>query len=228
MPRTELHELLARELNEAIVLDVPNFIGRVFPDNSLPLRVDAEALTGVPTRCINNAPRANQTMGETIREVCRISGGPLPKKKRRWCSTYAAPDSLPLSGHMHPALVLFDGKPEEGWNSALSAAEVVFQMTHNDGRCAMVKYNFHIYTFLPTDFEAETLDKLIAELEHETFVPYVTSVGGSGLEQVTPPKTPGLAPHVDAGDSLLRLAFEKQTSLELSQWADGLGRWLYV
>ncbi|KAF8146972.1 GHMP kinase [Mycena galopus ATCC 62051] len=104
-------------------------------------------------------------------------------------------------------------------------------------------------TLLPDDFEAEMLDKLIAELEHETFVPYVTSVGGSGLGilspytppnlgqashsvipsgQVTPPETPGLAPHVDAGDPLLRLAFEKQTSPELPQWADGLGHWLYV
>ncbi|KAF8207151.1 hypothetical protein K438DRAFT_2013684 [Mycena galopus ATCC 62051] len=161
MPRTELHELLARELNEAIVLDVPNFIGHVFPDNSLPLPVDAllEALTGIrgshsmyqqralrkPDWLWTTFPSVEQDLpetfatqlavflnqiGETIREVCRISGGPLPKKKRRWCSTYAAPESLPLSGHCtaeHPALVLFDGKPEEeGWNSALSVAEVVF------------------------------------------------------------------------------------------------------
>ncbi|KAF7375185.1 Cystathionine beta-lyase [Mycena sanguinolenta] len=103
-------------------------------------------------------------------------------------------------------------------------------------------------TLVPDDFPAEALDKLIAELVHEEFVPYITSVGGSGLGilspymppnlaqsqtaapsgQVTPPETPGLDLHPNAGDPLLRLAFEKQTGSELSQWADGLGRWLYV
>ncbi|KAF8132163.1 GHMP kinase, partial [Mycena galopus ATCC 62051] len=47
-------------------------------------------------------------------------------------------------------------------------------------------------TLLPDDFEAETLDKLIAELEHETFVPYVTSVGGSGLGILSPYTPPNL------------------------------------
>ncbi|KAJ7242803.1 cystathionine beta-lyase [Mycena haematopus] len=101
-------------------------------------------------------------------------------------------------------------------------------------------------TLLPDEFPAETLDKLIAELVHEKFVPYVTSVGGSGLGilspytppdlahsravvrsgQVTPPETPGLGPQTDT--DCLRLAFEQQTSSDLSQWADSLGRWLYV
>lgn len=79
-------------------------------------------------------------------------------------------------------------------------------------------------------------------------MPYLTSVGGSGLGvlspytppnltqpssvvlpgQVTPPETPGLT-HPDAGgDPLLRLAFEKQNIPGLPQWAEGLGRWLYV
>ncbi|KAJ7352433.1 Cys/Met metabolism PLP-dependent enzyme-domain-containing protein [Mycena albidolilacea] len=101
-------------------------------------------------------------------------------------------------------------------------------------------------TLVPDDFAVEVLDKLIAELVHENFVPYLTSVGGSGLGilspytppnlaqlshtvvpsgQVTPPETPGFA---GAGDPLLRLAFEKQTTPDLVQWADGLGRWLYV
>jgi hypothetical protein len=105
-----------------------------------------------------------------------------------------------------------------------------------------------IYTsFRREDFQQDALDKLIGELVNEKFVPYLTSVGGSGLGilspytppnlgqshtavvpsgQVTPPETPGLGP--TAGDPLLRLAFEKQGIPDLAQWADGLGRWLYV
>ncbi|KAJ7678500.1 hypothetical protein B0H17DRAFT_1206743 [Mycena rosella] len=70
-------------------------------------------------------------LGDSIRDVCRIAGGPLPKKKRRWSSAYAPPDWEPLSGAClsdHPPLVLFDSKPEddeEGWHSALSVAELV-------------------------------------------------------------------------------------------------------
>ncbi|KAJ6577390.1 Cys/Met metabolism PLP-dependent enzyme-domain-containing protein [Mycena capillaripes] len=103
-------------------------------------------------------------------------------------------------------------------------------------------------TLVPDDFQEAALDKLIAELTNEKFVPYLTSVGGSGLGilspytppnlaqsqhtvvppgQVTPPETPGLGP-TPAGDPLLRLAFEKQGIPDLPQWADGLGRWLYV
>ncbi|KAJ6466612.1 cystathionine beta-lyase [Mycena vitilis] len=103
-------------------------------------------------------------------------------------------------------------------------------------------------TLVPDDFQEAALDKLITELEHEKFVPYLTSVGGSGLGiltpytppnlgeshpvvapgQVTPPETPGLRPAAEAGDGLLRLAFEKQDVPDLAQWAEGLGRWLYV
>ncbi|KAJ7914934.1 Cys/Met metabolism PLP-dependent enzyme-domain-containing protein [Mycena leptocephala] len=103
-------------------------------------------------------------------------------------------------------------------------------------------------TLVPDDFQQDALDKLIGELVNEKFVPYLTSVGGSGLGilspytppnlgqshtavvpsgQVTPPETPGLGPTL-AGDPLLRLAFEKQGIPDLAQWADGLGRWLYV
>ncbi|KAJ7116398.1 cystathionine beta-lyase [Mycena epipterygia] len=105
-------------------------------------------------------------------------------------------------------------------------------------------------TLVPDDFQQEALDKLIAELAQEKFVPYLTSVGGSGLGilspytppnlaqsqtaavdlpgQVTPPQTPGVATQPEAGDPLLRLAFEKQRVSSLAQWADELGRWLYV
>lgn len=70
-------------------------------------------------------------MGDTMREVCRISGSGLPRKKRWWSSAYAQ-ESLPIPGHCvaaYPALVLFDNKPEddeEGWNTALSMAELVY------------------------------------------------------------------------------------------------------
>jgi hypothetical protein len=70
-------------------------------------------------------------MGDTMREVCRISGSGLPRKKRWWSSAYAQ-ESLPIPGHCvaaYPALVLFDNKPEddeEGWNNALSMAELVY------------------------------------------------------------------------------------------------------
>ncbi|KAJ7039593.1 Cys/Met metabolism PLP-dependent enzyme-domain-containing protein [Mycena alexandri] len=104
-------------------------------------------------------------------------------------------------------------------------------------------------TLVPDDFEEGALDKLLAELVNEKFVPYLTSVGGSGLGilspytppnlaqpqpqtavpsgQVTPPETPGLV-QIDAADPLLRLAFEKQGLSDLTQWANGLGRWMYV
>lgn len=99
------------------------------------------------------------------------------------------------------------------------------------------------------DFQEAALADLMAALTEEKFVPYLTAVGGSGLGilspytppnlghastvvlpgQVTPPQTPGMAQvDVGVGDGLLRLAFEKQGLAALAQWADGLGRWLYV
>ncbi|KAJ7242805.1 hypothetical protein B0H12DRAFT_1236679 [Mycena haematopus] len=156
MPITQLHEQLARELDEAIVLDVPKFVEHIFPDKCLPVPVHAllEALTGgsdsmyqqrvlrKPDRLWTTYPSVESEMiatqmavflnqmGETMRDVCRISGGPLPKQKRRWSSAYAATESVPLPGYctaLHPALVLFSGKAEEeGWSTALSVAEVVF------------------------------------------------------------------------------------------------------
>ncbi|KAK7032850.1 cystathionine beta-lyase [Favolaschia claudopus] len=101
-------------------------------------------------------------------------------------------------------------------------------------------------SLIPDDFQQDTLDKLLADLVRENFVPYPTSVGGSGLGilspytppnlkqepqpqvtapgQVTPPETPG----ADAGDQQLRLSFEKQSMTNLARWAQDLGRWVYV
>ncbi|KAJ7678501.1 Cys/Met metabolism PLP-dependent enzyme-domain-containing protein [Mycena rosella] len=103
-------------------------------------------------------------------------------------------------------------------------------------------------TLVPDDFQDSALDSLMAALTQEKFVPYLTSVGGSGMgilspytppnlghasatvvppDQVTPPQTPGVEPADEPlGD--LRLAFEKQGGPQLAQWADALGRWLYV
>ncbi|KAJ7454763.1 hypothetical protein FB451DRAFT_653075 [Mycena latifolia] len=68
-------------------------------------------------------------LGDSIRDVCRLTGGPVPKKKRRWSSAYASPTSEPLSGAClsdHPALVLFDCTPEEEeWQTVLSIVELV-------------------------------------------------------------------------------------------------------
>ncbi|KAJ7510400.1 cystathionine beta-lyase [Mycena galericulata] len=103
-------------------------------------------------------------------------------------------------------------------------------------------------TLVPDDFQSAALDDLMAQLTQEGFVPYFTSLGGSGLGilspytppnltqssavvlpgQVTPPETPRLTQADIGGDPLLRLAFEKREPTSLSQWADSLGRWLYV
>ncbi|KAJ7086101.1 hypothetical protein B0H15DRAFT_887162, partial [Mycena belliarum] len=69
-------------------------------------------------------------LGDSIRDVCRLtSGGTLPKKHRRWSSTYALPTSMPLNGAClsdNPALVLFDCKAEEEeWRTVLSSTELV-------------------------------------------------------------------------------------------------------
>ncbi|KAJ7106493.1 hypothetical protein C8R43DRAFT_209819 [Mycena crocata] len=154
---TQLNEKLANELNDAIILDVPGLVEHIFPDSLLPLAVDdlLDALTGkrgsdalFQLRKLRTADgswaafpvdenddwtfatdlaRFLNCMSETMRDVCRIGGGPLPKKKRRWTGAYAAPESLPLSGAClseHPALVLFDGKiEEEGWQTSLAVGE---------------------------------------------------------------------------------------------------------
>ncbi|KAJ6631005.1 cystathionine beta-lyase [Mycena sp. CBHHK59/15] len=105
-------------------------------------------------------------------------------------------------------------------------------------------------TLVPDDFEEEVLENLTRQLVQETFQPYLTSVGGSGLGilspytppnigqshptlapgQVTPPETPQELSHseVDIVAGELRVSFEKQDVPSLAKWADGLGRWLYV
>ncbi|KAJ7746404.1 hypothetical protein B0H16DRAFT_964545 [Mycena metata] len=157
MPVTPLHDRLAQELNEAINLDVPTLVEHIFPDECLPLPVDVllEALTGIhgshslfqqralrkPDCSWATFPKNPESfatelaaflngMSHTMRDVCRLSGGSLPKKARRWSGEYTTASSLPLPGaHLapRPTLVLFDGKTEEeGWHTALGVGEIIF------------------------------------------------------------------------------------------------------
>ncbi|KAF7312172.1 Cystathionine beta-lyase [Mycena indigotica] len=99
-------------------------------------------------------------------------------------------------------------------------------------------------TLLPDEFQPESLLDLTGQLEIQQFVPYTVAVGGSGLgilspyaapnltetkstivsDQMTPPETPGFM----SFDTLMRIAFEKQSTDSLPRWADSLGHWLYV
>lgn len=88
------------------------------------------------------------------------------------------------------------------------------------------------------DFSETALQDLMKELVAAEFEPYLTAVGGSGMgilspypehraSQVTPPATPALDGPQPAEPELQK-TFETQTVLDLSKWAEGLGRWLYV
>ncbi|KAG7089875.1 hypothetical protein E1B28_011514 [Marasmius oreades] len=101
-------------------------------------------------------------------------------------------------------------------------------------------------TLVPDDFTTDVMQDLLAELSANNFDPYLTAVGGSGLGilsphdkhrvkraeravpgQVTPPKSPR-EQSVEVYDDTLRPSFETMTISELSEWAQELGRWLYV
>jgi hypothetical protein len=106
-------------------------------------------------------------------------------------------------------------------------------------------------TLIPDDFKEDTLRALIDDLVEDGFQPYHTSVGGSGLGilspyaehrsslprrsrasgQVTPPETPAAEfsqAILEENMEPLRPSFENKSVAELSEWAAGLGRWLYV
>ncbi|PFH53110.1 hypothetical protein AMATHDRAFT_55556 [Amanita thiersii Skay4041] len=113
-------------------------------------------------------------------------------------------------------------------------------------------------TLIPDDFSKEQLQDLIGDLIRKNFDPYLTSIGGSGLGilspynaqlrlapshvpkdqtgQTTPPETPHLPntsspPNAtSAAQDLggLRISFETARFEELADWANNLGRWLYV
>ncbi|TRM64441.1 Cys/Met metabolism PLP-dependent enzyme-domain-containing protein [Schizophyllum amplum] len=112
-------------------------------------------------------------------------------------------------------------------------------------------------TLVPDEFSAENLAALVQELVDANFEPYSTSIGGSGLGilspyahhrnfhesshidgVVTPPETPGPELSTPPGSEKaaaddkplppLRSAFERTSLTDLSEWVDGLGRWLFV
>ncbi|EPQ52753.1 cystathionine beta-l [Gloeophyllum trabeum ATCC 11539] len=93
-------------------------------------------------------------------------------------------------------------------------------------------------TLVPDDMREELLQQLISDLLSDNFQPYLTSVGGSGLGILSPygqdaPFTPPETPN-DANDEAylsrepLRATFQEKSVLELPEWAESRGRWLYV
>lgn len=97
-------------------------------------------------------------------------------------------------------------------------------------------------TLVPDDINEAVLRNLMDSLTSSGYATYLTSVGGSGLGVLSPwtniyqgPVTPpesrdeiavgtGRDKHRDS----LRTAFNEQSITELTEWADGRGRWLYV
>ncbi|OAX37762.1 cystathionine beta-lyase [Rhizopogon vinicolor AM-OR11-026] len=92
-------------------------------------------------------------------------------------------------------------------------------------------------TLVPDNLSDASLRELMGALSTISFVPYLTSVGGSGLgilspynqpqRLATPPETPRESEGAD-GPELLRDAFVGKATSEVSAWADSLGRWLFV
>ncbi|KAI0661562.1 cystathionine beta-lyase [Cubamyces menziesii] len=101
-------------------------------------------------------------------------------------------------------------------------------------------------TLVPDDFADDALQALISTLEAQGYRPYVTAVGGSGMgilspydpimvdgeDDASPPLSPPATPDPNgAGESQhpsIRRRFESVDVSELSQWASGRGKWLYV
>ncbi|KAH9945309.1 cystathionine beta-lyase [Epithele typhae] len=103
-------------------------------------------------------------------------------------------------------------------------------------------------TLVPDEFQAASLVSLISALEAQDFRPYITAVGGSGLgilspydpinfdddgeTDASPPLSPPMTPGTNREDGALprsiRARFENVGTEELSQWATGRGKWLYV
>jgi len=69
-------------------------------------------------------------------------------------------------------------------------------------------------------------------LSSDAFVPYLTSVGGSGLGILSPYNPPQqLATPPEGTDGTTKLLddfFVGKTKAELAAWADSLGRWLFI
>ncbi|KAI9000507.1 cystathionine beta-lyase [Trametes punicea] len=101
-------------------------------------------------------------------------------------------------------------------------------------------------TLVPDDFAEDALHSLISTLEAQGYRPYVTAVGGSGLgilspydpiavdpeDDGSPPLSPPMTPQPNRVEEPLRPSirrrFESLDISELSAWASGRGKWLYV
>ncbi|KAL4252293.1 GHMP kinase family protein [Abortiporus biennis] len=107
-------------------------------------------------------------------------------------------------------------------------------------------------TLIPDEFQPTSLKSLISSLESEQYQPYLTAVGGSGLgilsphdyhrqqfnlkhshhdhgEPITPPETPSLEEERSEKElEALRADFGSLDDEKFIQWAEGIGRWLFV
>ncbi|EJD06757.1 cystathionine beta-lyase [Fomitiporia mediterranea MF3/22] len=137
-------------------------------------------------------------------------------------------------GVSHPALEAIKSKTAGyGLQSKLTGA--------GGGGCAV--------TLVPDGFSDDKLRQLMSELRTDGFEPYLTSVGGSGVgvlsphglsedarvsaydAPVTPPETPdatGVNVSAAAQPTSLRSVFENAAPIDLADWAENRGRWLYV
>lgn len=103
-----------------------------------------------------------------------------------------------------------------------------------------------LISFAHTDMEESLLKDLMARLSEDGYVPYLTSVGGSGLgilspydpnnyddhptataHTQTPPETPGDESAL-GGREPLRATLQSKPLHNLSEWASNRGRWMYV
>jgi hypothetical protein len=128
-------------------------------------------------------------------------------------------------GVSHPSLEAIRSKtasPQYALSTKLTGA--------GGGGCAV--------TLVPDDLSEFSLRELMAALSRDSFVPHLTSVGGSGLGILspynqpqllaTPPETPREGETGAGSVELLRDTFAGKATADLSAWADSLGRWLFV
>ncbi|KIK47433.1 hypothetical protein CY34DRAFT_799396 [Suillus luteus UH-Slu-Lm8-n1] len=128
-------------------------------------------------------------------------------------------------GVSHPSLEAIRSKtasPQYGLSTKLTGA--------GGGGCAV--------TLVPDDLSESRLRELMAALSTDSFVPYYTSVGGSGLGILspynqpqllaTPPETPREGEASAGAIELLCDTFAGKATADLTAWADNLGRWLFV
>jgi hypothetical protein len=145
-------------------------------------------------------------------------------------------------GVSHPSLEAIRSKtasPQYALSTKLTGA--------GGGGCAVTlvpdgKYSLHTLDLhslaRSQDLSESSLRELMAALSTDSFVPYLTSVGGSGLgilspynqpqPLATPPESPREGEAGAGAVELLRDTFAGKATADLSAWADSLGRWLFV